>query len=537
MLLIYGHKLVLFAVPNNVDIIDESFEPLKTLKFVHSLGRTFHKWGPMPNLVYAPLYAPFLGYWHLTGDLGRPSTDYPYGLARPFGQQGLLIVVGRCAGVVIGLLCLAVYARALVRLTGSSLAVCLALLFCVATSPAVIIALVSTKPDGLMLAFLAASMAAYASIVADGLTKWRGFWLSACAVFSISCKELTAPAFVVPYVGIALAGWRATSGDRHARRRFLGDFAFTVAAGVITYLVVNVLYAPGVWLERMRWFRGPGGPNAAIWTSPGYSTRDYINEIVKGLIYDLGFGGLAIVLAAAVLTAAFPIKHRVLVWLPPLGFFTIVVLQLGYMPSYMLVPINVLLVLPVSAALAYAGTTWLAGGTPTARVGVAALAAVLLAPNLWAANYGWATSRWAYEWVAEQYATRNLTRTERIQLSNLWVRQTGASRLSYLGYTIDDRALGDVATSRESLPDVFLTSALALRWLEEFKRNPARTRMMADTGYSYDQFPGYEAIGYHLVEKFTPRLLWPLDIPWIPQWIRAWYPSPDRGQLLIYRRQ
>src|SRR5262249_52380845 len=105
----FGRGLLLFLFPNTYDTIDESFEPLKTLKFVHSWGRSFHKWGPMPNLVYAPLYAPFVGYWFWTGELRSPSTDFPYGLQHPFEQEGTLIVVARLAGLLIALAATAYY--------------------------------------------------------------------------------------------------------------------------------------------------------------------------------------------------------------------------------------------------------------------------------------------------------------------------------------------------------------------------------------------------------------------------------------------
>jgi len=79
-LLLYAHSLVLFQVPNNEDALDESGEPLKTLKFVYTRGRALEKWGPLPNFLYAPVYAVPMAYWYATGALARPMTDYPYGL-------------------------------------------------------------------------------------------------------------------------------------------------------------------------------------------------------------------------------------------------------------------------------------------------------------------------------------------------------------------------------------------------------------------------------------------------------------------------
>jgi hypothetical protein len=147
ILLIYAHSLIYFYLPNNTDTLDESFEPVKTLKFVHDWGRAVHKWGPMTNLVYAPVYAPFVAYWFWTGDLKSPSTEYPYGFQRPMEQMGALIEVGRVAGLLVGLVATAVYGRSLFQLTGSRLAVFLALMLCMTLSPPLIVSFVSTKPD------------------------------------------------------------------------------------------------------------------------------------------------------------------------------------------------------------------------------------------------------------------------------------------------------------------------------------------------------------------------------------------------------
>ena len=91
--MLYAFPLICYQIPGNFDTLTESYEPIKTLKFVHSKGRAYHKWGPMPNFIYAPVYAPPLAYWHLHGDLEKISTDYPYGCllyTSPSPRDGLL---------------------------------------------------------------------------------------------------------------------------------------------------------------------------------------------------------------------------------------------------------------------------------------------------------------------------------------------------------------------------------------------------------------------------------------------------------------
>jgi hypothetical protein len=490
----------------------------------------------MPNLVYAPLYAPLVAYWYATGDLKSPSTDYPYGFERPLEQMGALIAVGRVAGLLIALVSTAVYGRSVYQCTGSRVAVFVALLLCVALSPPLIVSFVSTKPDGLMLAFLAVSMAAYAQIVAGGLTRGRGLVLSLFAVFSISCKELTAPAFVLPYAGIAIQGWFQSRADRAARRRFLADFGITVLAGVFGYLAVNVIYAPATWLERMRWLHGSGGPDAAVWAPPGYSSRDYLRDIGSGLMYDLGLGGVAIAVFALALALVAPIRNRILLWLPGFSFFTLAVLRLGYMPSYLLLPMNVLLVLPVAAALAYAGARWLSGGPVYARILAGACIFALGAVNAWAANYAWALNAFKGEALEEEYVRRFVGKHELVNTGTIWPTPRGASRLSHLGYNVDSRSLMQLMSLPDPVPDVILIHVQGLGWLEDAKRLPARTRMLTDSGGFYAEFPGFEALGYRLVEKHSPSLAWPLNVPWIPRWIRRWYPTPEGAEILVYRR-
>jgi hypothetical protein len=352
LILLYASPLVFHQIPNNFDTLNESFEPIKTLKFVYYKGRAFHKWGPMPDLIYAPVYARLLAYWYLRGELGNISTDYPYGFKHPFQQQGALIVVARITGLVIASVGILLYGKALTRMTGSRPAVLLALTLCVATSPELISAFVATKPDGLMLAFLAGSMAAYTDILAGGLNKRRGFFLSFLAVCSISCKELTAPLYVLPYAAIAVRGLACSGGEISARRRFLVDYAFTVAVGIVAYLLINVVYAPATWRLRMvEWLWG-AGKDPAVWAPPGYTWQAYLHDAVRGALCNLGIGGAVIVVIALTISLISPVKDRLLLWSPSAGFVLIVIITAGYMPSYFLSPSNVAVVLPVAGALA-----------------------------------------------------------------------------------------------------------------------------------------------------------------------------------------
>ena len=517
MILLLASSLIPFDLPNNFDRLDESSEPLKTLKFVHTRGHSLAKWPPMPQFLYAPVYAVPLASWYFTGALAHPSTEYPYGFSRPFEQQGLLILLARTVGVAIGTGCVLLYGRSLLGLSGSAAAVFLALLLCVATSEGVVYSFVATKPDGLMLAFLAASMAIYADILGRGFTGTRGILLSLFAVGSISCKELTAPVYLLPYAGIAVVGWLESKHNPLARRRFLADLAVSVATGIAAYLVINVVYAPATWLERMHHWVGGAGKDPNVWAPSSYSTWYYARDVGASLVSNLGPGGLAIIAAAGLISffAGFP--HRILAWLPSVGFFVYVVGTAGYMPNYFLLPLNITLALPVALALADAERSWIRNRNVTgAALAVALPIAALCLLNVWQLNLVWTRAYAAPYRLEEEYCKGHVGRTELIHLANLWVRQSGADRLSYLGYNVDDRPLGEIMGRPERMPDVILVSDELQGWLEDFKNRPARDESFRATGYSYSRFEGFAPLGYRLVDTLRGASVWGRRPPWIP---------------------
>jgi len=528
LILIYSSSLVIYQLPNNFDTLSESFEPLKTLKFVHSRGQAFHKWGPMPNFIYAPLYAPLIAYWYWRGDLRAITTNYPYGFRRPFEQQGDLIAVARSAGLVIAVVSLAMYGRALERLTGSRLAVFLALMLCVATSSRLVFDFVATRPDGLMLAFLAASMAVFVDIIAKGLRWRRGCLLSLLAVCSISCKELTVAVYVPLYLGLGL--WGAQPSEDSERRRFVTAYFITIAFGIGMYLLLNVAYAPDTWrLRIIEWTSGPG-KDPAVWAPPGYTASLYLRDVLEGILANLGVGGLVISAAALAIAVVSPMRNRFLLWVPASGFAVMMVmLTRGYTPDYFLSPLNVALVLPVSAAFASAGRSL--AGSQARRAVALTIVAVLCAVNAWTANAVWVRASLAPPALIEQYCLAHVSRQDLIHTANLWPRQPGADRLSYLGFDVDDCSLAEILTRPARMPDVILIGQEEITWIQQFKIKPARDEMLASTGYHYRDFRGLEALGYHLTDVMEPRVPRFLDFPWV----RSLCVRPE-SSVLVFRQ-
>src|SRR5262249_52515328 len=141
--------------------------------------------------------------------------------------------------------------------------------------------------------------------------------------------------------------------------------------------------------------------------------------------------------------------------------------------------------------------------------------AVLFLLNLWHGSLTWTRARFAADQLEERYCQRNVARNELIHTSNLWVRQGGAHRLSYLGFNVDDRPLGEILERPPKMPDVILISREQQDWMDDFKNRPARNTTFARSGYSYNQFNGFESLGYRLTETVRAEPRWFARPPWI----------------------
>lgn len=497
---IYAAPLFTALLPNLSDDLTESYEPMKTLTFVYTRGTAFHKWGPLPSVLYAPVYAPFLGYWYLTGTFRKPTDSALSSFSDPFQQIGTLVQAGRLAGFAVCLIAVWIFSRSLARTVESKWAVCLALVLCVATSPDLIFSFVATKPDGLMMAFLALALAVYGRILMEGFERRTGILLSLAAVGSLSCKEQTAPAFVAMY------GWILFEGIGK-RGRYWTDYAVMVLTGIGVYALVNVVYAPSSWWEHIQyWISGPG-KDPGVWSRPGYSWADYLRDAGNALLFNWGPGGTVAVLGAAVLSLRFRSRQLFGAWVPLLGYICLMLVSAGYVQRYFLLPASVLSVLPVAAAFARAATVWSA----PVRTAAVMLGAVALAANLWGANLAWAQVRQGAPWIIEQYAAGHLSKQQVISFAYPWTMPPNATRLSFLGYRVDERPLGELMKQPPVLPEIIVITREWDDWLKDFKNRPARNAMYESTGYSYTSYKGMESLGYRLKEVVHPEMPLLLD--------------------------
>jgi hypothetical protein len=518
LVLAYAAPLITALLPDLSDELTESYEPAKTLNFVYTHGKAFHKWGPLPSILYAPFYAVFLGDWYVTHQFAKPTGSFLSAFKHPFPQLGTLVMVGRCIGLAIGLFAVAFYSRSIARATESRMAALIAMVLCVATAPDLIFSFATTKPDGLMLAFLALSMAVYSQIITEGFTMRRGVLLSLTAVASISCKEQTAPAYIAIYIWIFLSAWPIS-------RRFLVNYAACLGTGIGAYLLLDVIYAPRAWWQHVQyWVSGPG-KNPEVWATAAYTWSAYLKDFGNGILFNLGPGGSAVLIAAIVGIVIFRSKLYISACVPLLAYLILLVATAGYMPRYFLLPVTILAALPVGLLLARLSR-------PQLRPAVTALLLVAIALNLWGANMAWAQVRQLTPWMVDHYAT-NIAKDKTVSLAYPWKVATGSSRLSFLGYRVDDRPLGELIAHRSDLPEVILISREWENWLLDFKNRPARNELYEEGGYSYTSFHGMEGLGYTLTDVIHPEIPFFLEPPWFP-----WppYRIPETRDLLVFRK-
>ena len=183
--------LIHFLLPSSKDMLTESYEPTKTLRFLYTHGHQVHKWGPMPGFVFAPIYSILLAWDKLTGHLEHVSSQYPFGFDNPVKSLGNMIFAARVTALLLALSGIYYLTRTLQKVLGDGLAPSLAALLSLSTSFVFLEALCDTKPDGVMIAFLIFALANYAAIVLQGFTRARSIGLGFFYVASFSCKELT----------------------------------------------------------------------------------------------------------------------------------------------------------------------------------------------------------------------------------------------------------------------------------------------------------------------------------------------------------
>jgi hypothetical protein len=523
-LVLYAAPLVVFQLPSYQSTISEEYQPLKALKFFHSRGTAFAKWGPVDDLLLASPYGVTLGYWWIRGKFGPAQTAFPYGFHEPLEQLSALILEGRLVLLAIGAAGVGILGALLARAGAPRWAVCVALLACVATNPVIISYLVILKPDAPMVAFLSVALGLYVLCSVQGATRLRLFGLSTATVLAVSSKEIAAPMLLLPCVAAGLRGMRSeTPGTRRATLA-------SAAWGLAFYAVLNVVYAPATWLERMKFWVADSGADGAVWGHPGQNAWGFALEVVRELVENLGPGGMALAGAGLVTLA---LLRRRLCWdliLPAVSFTAFGLARVGYVPSYFCIPIAISAV-PMTAFGLATLREWLIGWKAKAVATAALLGA--LGANAVYANLAWIQLGANVEYLVEQHALSHLRAGTVVSIFSFWPRPEVPTRLERLGFHVDRRGAAELIEARANLPEVLYVDPALKIWLEELRDMPMRAKMIEEnTGFRLSQWPGFEGLGYELTNVVEPA-------------VPFWYPfsnlprerADNRLGVLVYRRR
>ncbi|MEA2708295.1 MAG: hypothetical protein QOF78_896 [Phycisphaerales bacterium] len=519
ILVLLAAPSVTFLLPATEDYLGEIYQPVQALKFFKSRGTAFHKYGPGANFILAPGYAATLAYWKATGAFAHPSERFPYGFSRPFEQMGFLILQSRAIFLLIAVVALGYLAHTLQVVTANRWAVGFALLFCVATNYALVEQLPSPRPDSGMIAFSALALAMYVRMLFVGLTVRRGVWFSIWAVLAMSCKELAAPMFVMPFLGLI---WIAYQHHNDIARRTI---RWSFITGVLAYALLNIVYAPHTWLARMRfWLAGPG-IDADVWGHGGGPIGRVVG-VGQCLLDNLGPGGVFFVAIALIAFLIARPQRWVMLLLPAISVTLLGLAKIQY-PADRFYTILCLALLPAVAV----GLDELMRRSSAKRVVIAGML-VLGAANFWFASFSFFRHDATFEFAAERHALAQNDRAAKYYLLNNYPHLPGSTRLEYLGLKHDSRSVQQLAATRTNLPDWAYATHGKLQFLEDARQLPARAAMIRkDSGFDVATWSGMEGLGYQHEQTITPQT---------PRWFPfAWMPAVQRwramGAVEVYR--
>jgi hypothetical protein len=501
--------LVGHGLPDYESHLGEEYQPLKALKFFHSRGREFHKWGPADNFLYAPGYALSLFYWKHEGTFGPASPSFPYGFHRPLQQLTTLILQSRILLVCFVLLSLALLGANLVAAGFSRLATFFALFLCAASNPVLIWQAVILKGDGPMIAFSSLALGTYVLIARRGITMVRALWLTTFIAWAVTSKESAVPLFALPCLGLVFEGLRR-SHPPELRASIRRAVAVGLIALVGWYALLNVIYAPSTWLRRMHHLTVGNDP--AIWGGPDRSASDYVREIMLALTDNLGPGGMLAAVASIALVLALRPKGSWSVAAPFASYLLLGLLPVGYVPDRFALPAALGLVPLVACAI-----DALLQRIPSWVHRLSTVLAVLTGVNLLYANIAWLRLRSRPEDLIEAYVQANLRRDELFSIFSFWPRIPGKSRLEVLGYQLDPRPIAKVVRSKHDLPKTVLIDSDLERWIEDFTRRPKRAEMVAEeTGFQAADWQSFKALGYRLTDRLSSPLPGWYPFGWMP---------------------
>lgn len=509
-----------FLLPATVDLATESIEPLQTFRFFLSHGTVYDPWGPVPHFLYALPYGALLALWRASGQWVSSSFDYPYGFSAPHEQLGTLLLSARIVGLLVTALSAWFLMRSLARATGSNFWACAAMCLFVAGSPEVLVALSSTKPDCLMMALSMVALKAYVDQIHRGATAKTMALLAVSCVASLSCKELTGP------LAVCLCAAAVVMRHPQDELKLPARLGHLAGWGLVSYALLNVVYAPQAWAERMQIVLFGKLKDTEIWASSNQSLGSYLWDSVNSAVAVLGApAGLAL-LWAALLGGPRGLLKRWACWWPLSSYIVCVVVIAGYMPTYFLLPMAPLAAVAMALGLGLSGAQ---ANRPLVRGLISVLVVLQLGSAWW---YGQAHRSWHPQSLTEAYLAQRDSCLSGVARINLWGAAPGSSRLSYLGYPADERPLATLLAEPGGPPEVLLVDQDHWTWVGDIPKLPARAAMvLEETGLDYSAGVHLEDYGYHLVQRLSGQELC--------SWLLLLQPMGlllDKNPLLVFER-
>lgn len=517
---------VTFLLPNTQTLQVEDYQPLKTLKFFKNRGQSYHKYGPMTNFVLAPGYAATLGWWQLNQDFENPSEDFPYGFKRPIQQMTMLMLQGRALFLLLGL-CAIVWLMFQARLMTHSLGVLFAAgTLLIATAPFLAQRLAITRPDALLFTFLAICLGLYLKMLYLGFSRKRVVAFAVFVMFAITSKEIAGTILILPVLGILWIAFRGVRAGHIKAGHAMSSLVIAAIVGVVVYALLNIVYAPDIWLERMRFWLYGWNPSA-IWSNgiaEGTVTRlDVAWEMAAEIFSHLGFGGSLITLVALLALVLLRPKNWLLLLLPLFGYLFLSMVPLGYVPQpQYFITLPILLLLPVVAGLAALTTNMrFTGSSATASVAVV----TLLVLDSIHSTFAWHGLNMRYAALVDSYVSENIDKTTSFSELMRTDAEPKRNYFDFRGYEFDRRGVGSLlsATDLSDRPKVLIVERGLENWLNDAKDRPARAEMIGDEdAIDISKWNGVEALGYRLdkeVEALPPKW-YPFNFMRRMQWLR-----------------
>jgi hypothetical protein len=515
--------VVSFLLPSTADLLTESYEPGKTIRFFATHGTAIHKWGPVPNFLFGPIYGVYLLFLKLRGDPVRFDSHFPYGFSDPSQQIGAMILGARIAVLLIGLAAVYILARSLQEAVQEPFAPYFSVMLCTSTSILILESFVDTKPDGLMTSLLIIALGAYAIIVLRGLTPTRALVLSGFWIASLSSKELTGATLALPFLVLLVqtaTAWK--QGNKQAGKSLLGLFAV-----IPFYLLFNVIYAPAAWWGRMTYVFGPL-KDPAIWANVSQTEASYLLDIIQAVISALGVGGIFALAITIVGSFRFPSLKLLMLWLPFVSHLSLTVFSAGYMPGYFMLPLGPCLALPSSYVLAQ-----LLHNRRRAPEHLPSLAVCTALICLWSGCSATVLFRDTHrETLERKWAVANVKPNESISVATLVATKNDATTLSTIGFQVDRRPIFQlIQAPMAARPTFLLVPVEVANWIQGIRLRPARAALLWQlTGFDYRQLGSFEQLGYRRVANATP------DLPaWCMPFLVAGSGRYLRTTLLVYR--